>query len=219
MTKKIPLSIRDFAVPSPRTGSIDAYSGYRSSPLEGIEIHQAIQQKRALDHETYRAEVSCSRTFEHRGYTFQVEGRMDGIFEDQPVKIEEIKSTFNIRELKKALESAGHRHPYALQLLTYGYFHWLNHESLPKLSFHLVSTRNRETIDYSITLDISDYETWLAKRLEELADQADRAFKRTAKRQKISHSFPFPFSKPRTGQVELIQAIEDGMKENRPLML
>ncbi len=219
MKKILRLSIRDFALPSPRSGHIDSYSGYRNSPLEGIEIHQEIQKRRAQAHSSYRAEVTCARVFERDEFQFEIQGRMDGIFDEMPVRIEEIKTTFNIRELKKTLDSTGDRHPYALQLLTYGYFHWLEHQSEPVLSMHLVSTRNRETIDHPVKLDLERYDAWLNRRLDELVTLAKISEKRTERRRKIARDFPFPFSRARPGQIDLIETIESGIRERRPMML
>jgi DNA excision repair protein ERCC-2 len=220
--KLIRLSIRDFALPSPRSGSIDAYSGYRSSAQEGIELHQEIQKKRAreaTENEPYSAEVKLSRTFTRGGYDFQIEGRMDGIFLGPKPRIEEIKSTFNIWELRSAMEEARGTHPYSLQLLTYGYFYALDSSTHPDLTFHLVSTRNRETMDFPLTLNIEAYEAWLENRLNELVEEAKRAEKRTARRKKISLNFPFPFPQPRSGQIELIETIERGMAEKKRMLI
>jgi len=219
LKKILRLSIRDFALPSPRSGHIDSYSGYRDAPLEGIEIHQEIQKRRSQIHASYRAEVTCARVFERDEFQFEIQGRMDGIFDETPVRIEEIKSTFNIRELKKTLDSMGDRHPYALQLLTYGYFYWVEHQTEPLLSLHLVSTRNRETIDHAVKLDLERYDAWLNRRLDELVTLAKISEKRTERRRKIARDFPFPFSRARPGQNELIQTIESGIRERRPMML
>lgn len=217
--KPVRLSLREFALPCPRTGSIDSYSGYGATSLEGIEIHQQVQKKRKQADPLYTSEVKLSRTFERGGYTFQVEGRMDGVFAHTVPKIEEIKSTFNIRELAKKLTGSGETHPYGLQLLTYGYFYFLNEEVLPDLSFHLVSTRNRETIDLAFPFQPVAYEVWLERRLEELVLEAKKSEKRTARRKTMAENFSFPFEKPRMGQIQLITTVEEGMRENRRMLL
>lgn len=219
MGKIVKLSIRDFGMPSPRTGSIDSYSGYRSSPLEGIELHQEVQKKRALEDPEYEAEVKLGHTFERGGYQFQIEGRIDGLFRNEHPRIEEIKSTFNIRELRKVLEESDYDHPYGLQLLTYGYFFYLEEQKIPSLSFHLVSTRNREALDLSLKFDLVKYESWLELRLDELVKDAQNTEKRTARRKKVSEKFPFPFEKPRSGQIELITTVEEGMAAKQRMLV
>ncbi|MCM2278936.1 MAG: ATP-dependent DNA helicase [Oligoflexia bacterium] len=213
------LSIRDFALPVPRTGSIDAHSGLGRAQAEGQEIHLRVQANRAEAFPSYRAEVPLSREFERDGYLFKVGGRMDGFFETDPPRIEEIKSSFNIRELSRRLQDNPDDHPYCLQLKTYGYFHWLEHQIVPELNFHLVSTRKTETDDLPMKLDIPAYESWLERRLAELVEEARRSEKRAARRRKASAKFPFPFESPRPGQLELIREIEEGMKARQRMLV
>jgi DNA excision repair protein ERCC-2 len=208
----ISLSIRDFAIPVPRMGSIEMHSGYHRAAAEGQEIHSAVQERRSRVETRYQAEVKISHEFEREGYRFQVGGRMDGFFDFDPPKIEEIKTTVNLIDLKRKLLEPGLSHPYHLQLKTYGYFYWLQNQVIPDLTFHLVSTRTRESEDIEVKLDLTMYETWLDLRLNELVEEVKKAEKRTQRRRKIAEAFPFPFQNPRSGQKELIQSIEDGMK-------
>lgn len=217
--KKVTLAITDFALPVPRKGSIDALSGYGRATQLGLEIHQKVQKERADEHDSYEAEVPVQREFERDGFLFVVGGRMDGIFRKRTPKIEEIKTTFNIKELSKRLRNGLDEHPYCLQLKTYGYFHWLEHEKVPDLSFHLVSTRNFESEDLEIKLDVAEYEAWLDKRLAELVEEARAAEKRAARRRKAAQDLLFPFSSPRPSQLELIETIEAGMDEGKRMLI
>ena len=144
---------------------------------------------------------------------------MDGLFETSPPKIEEIKTTFNIRELKARLMDQQSTHPYCLQLKTYGYFYWLEHQILPELSFHLVSTRNGEAEDLSLKLNIQEYEAWLALRLAELVKEAQLAEKRTKRRKAVTRDFAFPFPQPRRGQMEFVASIETGMRDGKHILI
>jgi DNA excision repair protein ERCC-2 len=92
MKKLIPVAISAFALPVPRTGSIEAHSGFGRAALEGQEIHVRVQKKRAKSDPSYEAEVGLSRSFEREGYWFRIDGRMDGIFRTDPPRIEEIKT-------------------------------------------------------------------------------------------------------------------------------
>jgi DNA excision repair protein ERCC-2 len=218
-TKLITISLRDFALPVPRTGSIEAHSGYGRSAADGQEIHVRVQKKREKDDPLYQSEVAMSSLFNREGYRFRIDGRMDGLFKHDLPKIEEIKSGFNIPELGRRLADNPMDHPYGLQLLTYGYFYRRGHGVLPALSFHLVSSRSGESQDLDVTLDLPLYEQWLDSRLDELVVDARRAEKRAARRRKIASRFMFPFPNPRPGQVELMQEIEQGMTEGRPVLV
>ena len=219
MNKLITIALRDFALPSPRTGSLEAHSGFSRAAAEGQEIHARLQRQKAKADPCYQAEVPVSSLFERGGFAFRVDGRMDGIFRHDPPKIEEIKTSLNIRELSQQLAGNPLEHPYSLQLLSYGYFHWREFHALPALSFHLVSSRNGSSEDLDISLDRPLYETWLERRLEELVAEAKQAEKRAARRRKTAANFTFPFANPRPGQIELMQTIEQFMEEKHPMLI
>jgi DNA excision repair protein ERCC-2 len=217
--KLIPIALRDFALPVPRTGSIEVHSGYGRAAAEGREIHIRAQKKRTKSDPEYEAEVTLSRSFDRDRYRFRIDGRMDGIYRHDPPKIEEIKTSFNIHELAHRLAGDQMAHPYCLQLLTYGYFYWLEHLVIPVLSYHLVSTRTRESLDLELAFDIPAYENWLGIRLDELVLDAKRAEKRSRHRRKIATAFPFPFKVPRPCQIELIHTIEAGVRDGNPMLV
>src|SRR5512143_2329713 len=217
--KLISVALRDFALPVPRTGSIESQSGYGRAAAEGREIHVRVQKKRAKSDPAYESEVRVSRSFDREGYRFRIDGRMDGIFRREPSLIEEIKTGFNVRELGRLLSENPFAHPYGLQLATDGYFHWLEHKVVPELFFHLVSTRGSDSLDLEQPFDLRAYEKWLEFRFDELVLEARKAEKRAARRRKIAAEFSFPFATPRPGQVELMHAVEQGMSEGRPMLI
>ena len=215
----ISIPLGEFALPVPRSGSIEAHSGYGRSAAEGQEIHQRVQKKRAKADPLYHAEVPVTRIFERGGFRFQINGRMDGIFRHERPRIEEIKSAFSVGDLKRRLAGGAMAHPYCLQLLSYGYFHWLEHAVVPELTFHLVSSRTGQSEELALALDLEGYQKWLELRLDELVQEAGEARKRAAHRRKVAASFPFPFATPRPGQIELMQEIEAGMEQARPMLI
>src|SRR4051812_41615067 len=184
MAKRVSLAITEFALPVPRKGSIDALSGYGRAAQMGQEIHQRIQERNAEASSAYSAEVPVTHEFERGSFVFEVGGRMDGIFAYETPLIEEIKSTFSVRELAKRLRAAPNEHPYCLQLKTYGYLHLKKHGVMPRLRFLLVSTRNSETEELDLELDVDEYEKWLELRLDELSAEAEAAELRAARRRK-----------------------------------
>lgn len=178
-----------------------------------------MQKQRAKSDFLYLSEVPVSTLFTRGGFSFRIDGRMDGIFRHDPPQIEEIKSTFNIRELKERLADTPMIHPYCLQLLTYGYIYWREHNVLPTLSFHIVSSRNSDSDDLNLILNILQYEQWLDLRLNELVIEALQAEKRSARRRKVATSFTFPFDNLRPGQIELMQTIEGYMENRHPMLI
>ncbi len=216
--KTIQLAVRDFALPVPRRGSIDVHSGYNLLS-QGQEIHEQIQQQRKKEDPYYRSEVKLSHTFQRDGYRFVVGGRIDGIFDRVPVLIEEIKSTVNVHQLKAKLELLPD-HPYILQALTYAYFHYKQHGVIPHVRLHLVSsTNNSVTENMDLHLDLQEYEEWLEKRLAELVVEIQAIEADIMRRIDISASLQFPFAQPRSGQIELMESVEQSIKDGNSLLL
>jgi DNA excision repair protein ERCC-2 len=220
MDKRISLSVVEFALPAPRKGSIDLYSGFGSGGQAlGLEIHQRIQNIQSKADGNYHSEVKTNQHFSLQGYRFEICGRMDGVFYHEKCRIEEIKSAFNIEELYQQMLKSPEDHPYCLQLKTYGYFHWLQHKEIPELYFHLVSTRNSKTKNVEIELNLENYEHWLQRRLQELVAEATYTDALIKRRKYTAKDFSFPFEKQRPGQVELIAAINTGIKEKQPMLI
>lgn len=217
--KVIKLSVQDFAVPAPRRGSIEPSSTVATSLQKGMELHQRVQSFRKELIPDYQSEMNLSWAFEKAGFRFEVHGRVDGFIPGEKPQIEEIKSSFNIFDLSNKIKERREKHPYFLQLLTYGYIYWLNHRQKTRLNFHFVSSRREESIDVDIFWEIKEYETWLTRRLDELVVEAKNAEKRFLRRSKLAVNIPFPFPKPRSGQMELISFIEKGMESGKRMML
>ncbi len=214
--KKLTLAVSKFAQPAPLRGSIDTYSGLGRGPEIGQEIHRRFQAMRKEENKSYASEVVSSHTFTADKFDFEVCGRMDGFF-NEPLRIEEIKTSFNIFELQRRLKE-NNEHPYVLQLRTYGYFHWLKYGEVPELVLLLVSSRNYETFEMNISLDVKSYEEWLSRRLVELVEEAYNAEKRSIRRKKAAEALVFPFDKPRSGQIDLIDRIESGFTEKKTML-
>jgi DNA excision repair protein ERCC-2 len=215
--RKVPLSVREFGLPCPRTGSIETHSGYGPPPTSGQEIHQVIQRQRLKEISGYVPEKKISCEFTQGKYTFVISGRADG-FIPQPLMIEEIKSAFDVDELLYKLESDP-EHPYFWQLRSYGYFHYKETGEIPVLRLHLVSARNFKTRDLEFLLDIDAYERWLPLRLAELEKETMAREKLFKKRQQVAAEMQFPFSSPRTGQRELVATVTENFEKGVPLML
>ncbi len=217
--KKVSLSVREFALPVPRVGSIEANSGFGWAAAEGLAIHQAVQELKLKEDAEYQSEVAIAATFEKGGFEFQVAGRIDGLYDTKTPLIEEIKSCFNVFDLRKKLVEEQDTHPYCLQLKTYGYFYWKLYGVKPDLSLYLVSSRNRQAETFSLRLDLDEYEAWLERRLEELVGEAERCEALIQKRRKWAKSFAFPFEKPRAGQMELIADVEAGIATSTRMLI
>jgi DNA excision repair protein ERCC-2 len=216
--RKITIDVRNFAVPTPLVGSIEAHSGYGASPHTGQEIHQIFQVKKEREVPGYTPEKFLSHSFLKKPYEFVVSGRADAIIYSNPVVIEEIKSSFDVEKLhEKLLDNSNH--PYIWQLKTYGYIHYMQTGVVPVLKMELISSRNFKNISLTIDFDLSDYEKWLEKRLEELVKETKIKEKIFEQRILTSTEMKFPFSSPRPGQLELVETVSSHFAEGIPLII
>jgi DNA excision repair protein ERCC-2 len=216
--KNIKISVTEFAIPVPLCGSIDISSVSQDNKLVGIAIHQSIQEKKKEDI-LYNAEVKIQHNFTKDTYVFEVSGRIDGLYQHNKTKIEEIKTTFNIQKLSSQLIKNQNEHPYCLQLKTYGYFHWLKTNEIPLLNFHLVSNRTRQSIDLEIELDIQNYEIWLEQRLKQMVEEAEYTRANKFRRKKAAKKMTFPFANLRVGQSHLVESVKQNMLQNKKFLV
>ncbi|HEY9759165.1 MAG TPA: ATP-dependent DNA helicase [Oculatellaceae cyanobacterium] len=211
--RKLTIGVRDFALPIPRTGSIETHSGYNTPNNSGQDVHNKARAKRRRQYPDYVAEVKLAHFFSTENYDFNVTGFVDGLYESED-HLEEIKTAFDTNALKDKL-AALPDHPYILQLQTYGYIYYMKHGRIPKMQLSLVSTRNAEQLNIPIELDLHLYTKWLHLRLRELEVEAGMREAIKAKRKKISAELNFPFSSVRPGQQELMDAIDANLKRGK----
>lgn len=219
MSRPIPIAVRDFALPVPRTGSIEVHSGYGATTEQGVEIHVALQAERSRQLEGYQAEVPLAHVFTIGQLSFRVGGRVDGIVPGQPPLLEEIKSAFDAEGLARRLEARGD-HPYRLQLQTYAYLYKVKHGVVPVLQITLVSTRTRALmVEMPVEYDATRYEAWLGRRLAELEDEEKARRTLDRRRKKLGAALTFPFPTPRPGQGELMAELETALVDKEHVMI
>ena len=215
--RKINIDVRNFAVPSPLTGSIESHSGY-SSIHSGQDIHKMIQEKKGKKNKDYVSEKYLSITLTQSPYEFVISGRADGFINAKQCIIEEIKSSFDVEALySKLLENTNH--PYYWQLKTYGYIHYKESGNIPLLKIELISSRNFKTISLDVDFNLDEYEIWLKVRIDELVRETKIKEKIFDIRLKSSEQMMFPFNHPRPGQAELVEAIAENFTKSIPLII
>lgn len=217
-SRSIQIGVAEFALPVPRRGSIELYSGYGALPNVGQELHAEIQAQRVRENHLYVAEKWISHTFTRGKVRIVVGGRIDGFVPGLPPLIEEIKSAYQPEALEQAL-ARNPEHPYRLQLNTYAYLYYLQNGVVPQTRLHIVNARDKSTKDLYEDFNLENTEAWLERRLTELVSE-DEAFEKLKKRRRKSAStFTFPFERPRTGQTELVATIEKNLGKHGKLMI
>ncbi|WP_230849106.1 DEAD/DEAH box helicase family protein [Legionella saoudiensis] len=213
------LSVTELALPSPRVGSIDTYSGFNLTSKLAIKAHQNLQYKLLKLHDNYTPEVNVDHQLAYKQYFFNISGRMDGIYQEDTLRIEEIKTAFDPQKLIDVLADNYFTHPYWLQLQIYGYIHWLKTKTAPKLNLLIGSLRNKKTYPLVLEFNQKVFEEWLNRRLEELVLEIKESTKRIKHRKQQSSLLRFPFTQPRPHQKELMESVESSMKNQRPMLI
>jgi len=223
--KTVVIGVRDFAMPCPRTGSIEVNSGYGQlfgGPLalaaEGRQLHGKIQKERQRLFPIYKAEAKSAHKFEGANYIFSVAGRIDGFVDGLIPEIEEIKSSTSPVELLQKL-AADHEHPYCLQLATYAYILYLERQMVPRTRF-LVTSNTFDKVDVlEYDFQVPLYEKWLALRLAELEDEVRAEEDARARRMDLAERLVFPFTKLRLGQKELVDELARDIESKHQVLV
>lgn len=203
MAKGRLIAVREFALPVPRRGSIEALSGFGPLLEHGIEAHCRVQAMRRELDPGYQPEVAIAHAFVTGQYSFRVSGRIDGFSPGPSPFVEEIKSAFDIDGLERRLEEQPD-HPYLLQLKTYAYMLHLRDGVAPRCQMTLVSLRTQKiTAEIEVAYDRATYEAWLALRLKELVAEEKLCAALRRRRLGLGESLRFPFPEARPGQLEL----------------
>jgi hypothetical protein len=88
---KIKISVRNLVEFILRCGDLDSRFMGSSRAVEGTRAHQKIQKE---SKEGYLAEVALKYSTSYKSFTFEIEGRADGIIiNENSITIDEIKTT------------------------------------------------------------------------------------------------------------------------------
>jgi DNA excision repair protein ERCC-2 len=225
---KLKAGVRDLAVAIEKKGglkrdSVDEPETGKAAghqPNFASEIHQLIQEKLSETEPGYQSEVFYSGRLSYKHLELSVTGRCDGLFRlpENGVLLEEIKTSYQLSTLEKTLlEDA--EHPYRLQLLTYGYLHYLKFDQLPELRLKLVCSKTMREIIVDLSLDVASYKKWLDQRLDQILVAYKHQQKIIKRRKSLSTFIEFPYSEPRPQQKELMSSVRSALESKKHLIL
>lgn len=204
-----------------RNGDIDNRRGAApdNAMAEGSRIHRMIQKRMGSG---YRAEVPLSFRYNTGRYEILIEGRADGIIdEDSAVTIDEIKGTY--RDLDKMKEPVP---VHLAQAKCYAYF-YLCREKERFDEAGIREIRVRMTYCHLDTEEIKyfyedytegDLEKWFLGILAQYQKWSDFDYEWREIRQKSIHEMEFPFSY-REGQKELAASVYRTIYHKRKLFI
>ncbi|MBC7658251.1 MAG: ATP-dependent DNA helicase [Chitinophagaceae bacterium] len=215
--KKMTLGVREFAMPTLRTGSLGS-TNFSALPIDlGNEIHEVIQNRLELLG-NYQAEYPLRTVLEGALYELKIRGRCDGYFLGTQPILEEIKSSFGIAALKEALHIQAD-HPYILQTKMYGYLYYLKTTVIPVLRLRLVDTRSLDESILDIPFDPLVFEVWVKQRVAQIEASLEQYRTLMKARKGLSGRLYFPFATPRLRQKELVESVRSCLEQGKNLLL
>jgi DNA excision repair protein ERCC-2 len=219
MSNKIHISVRNLVELVLRSGSID--SRYISSvrAVEGTRIHQKLQKARKkiakLNNYDYISEVKLNYIFDYEHFTFEVEGRADGIVTDGSyVAIEEIKST--MRNLDNIEQDSNPLH--WAQAKCYAYIYGLQNK-LSEISVELIYCQadTQEQKVFIRKFDIGELEVYFYTLIQSYILWAQMMSDWAKLRDGTIKALDFPYEDYRKGQRQLAVCVYKTIQQKRKL--
>lgn len=217
------LSVTEFAQKNLLAGDIDErHSLMQVDPETGVKIHADIQARLQLEIPDFEAERKVLTELATDDLLFEISGRIDGLWvdrsKDKPTLIvDEIKSTWSISRLKKALD-ADLEHPYLMQARMYGWILGKTYSKDIMIQLRLVSVADLSEEIVPVTLDLLEFESWIKRRsvfLHALWHESD-AWDKRAKIEATKIKFPYATTRP--GQLNLRNDVETAAKTKKNLL-
>lgn len=211
----IRISVRNLVEFILRSGNLDnrrSFAADKEAMLKGSKIHRKIQKQMKA---SYRAEVPLSWDQEYEEFIIRVEGRADGIIEEEEhTVIDEIKGVY--RELMY-LEEPVEVHKAQAMCYAYMYGKPLKKQEIAvQMTYCQIETEEIKRFQESFTL--SYLEKWFQDLLTEYYKWAEFQYSRRIKRRRSMEGMEFPYPY-REGQRELVTGVYHTITKGRQLFI
>jgi Rad3-related DNA helicase len=207
-------SVRNLVEFCLKQGDIDNRFSGSGRALEGTKAHQKLQEDNGKIYENYQKEVYLTHEFEMKKSVINIEGRADGIInEDGKIIIEEIKSTYkNFAYIDDSNEV--HWAQAKVYALIYG-----EHNKIDTLHIRLsyVQLETDEVKSFEREFTLKELKEFTLKLLEEYERFSILIYKKMRNRNESIKDLEFPFEKYREGQRKLINIAYQTIKEKEML--
>ncbi|HVG10121.1 MAG TPA: helicase C-terminal domain-containing protein [Thermoanaerobaculia bacterium] len=210
------LSVADLLEGPLRSLGFSSRGGYERMWL-GQAIHGKYQEESLASDPSYRREVVVTYSFEHRGWTVKVHGRIDGLRNDPDgfLVVEEIKSVRRGAPLPPSV-----REMYQRQALLYA---WMlgrtNAEAPVRAELVLISIGSDDVERESLEVDVQLLDAIVRRRLNSLVYGWEAERQRFEERRAASERLRFPYPELRPGQELILAAVETAVANREHLLL
>lgn len=213
MSKIIKISVRDLVEFVLRSGDIDNTFTSSVRAQEGILIHKKLQLEGG---EAYTSEVSLKHVLEQDSYTFNIEGRADGIIKElDGITIDEIKTT--ARDLNSILAP---NIMHIAQVKIYGYIYSLQN-NIEEINIRVTyyNIKKGDTKKFNQIFSLKDLEEFLFQIINKYILFVSFQNNWGEESKDSIKKLKFPFNLYRKGQREMSVAVYNTIKEKRKIFI
>lgn len=211
--RKIKLAVRTFVEFALQSGDLRFVFTGPNRAWQGTMAHQRIQKARPSN---YSAEIVISEKMDFQEYEMELSGRIDGIYNEDPVRLDEIKSTTIDLQYYDYQSVPVHW----AQAEVYGYF-YAKQNSLSSVIIQLTYTH----LDTKEIKEIQHHYTYeeLKNRFEQLLriwhEWLVYLYQYKQQRDETIQKLEFPFKKYRLGQRNAAVAVYQAIQKSKKLFL
>ncbi|MHB1392899.1 MAG: helicase C-terminal domain-containing protein [Clostridia bacterium] len=219
--KEIRISVRDLVEYAHRSGDLDSRFAGMGKAQEGARLHQKIQGVRkevaAKDGETYRKEVSISKTISCNNLTFIISGRIDGLVESSKgITLEEIKTTVSPLEY---IEEDTYPVHWA-QAKCYAYMYASEYQAaVAQIQLTYYNTDSGELKVFVKPVEMGELEEYFMGVLEKYYKWAFAMYEWSNLRDSTIKSLEFPYNEYRKNQRKLAVAVYKTIEASKRIFI
>ena len=218
--RNISLSVRDLvnfkaiprkylsAFPLPQRGKL------------GKEAQARLQHKKEGTLDLFRKEITVSHQFKHRQYQFNIQGRIDSIYESpQRIKVEEIKSVLLSGKDFKNLE-IGSYPEYTEQVLIYSYliqFEKQDQAIIPVIT--LINLTNNKSRSMQLEFDPASVKKLITNRCDQIINKIHFDREMVQRRLKQLSQVHFNLPEKRAEQKHMMTTVASCLNDRKHLLL
>ena len=216
-TRTLSLSIGDLVGSAVFPGSLHLAPMLRSRAAMGRSVHEVHQSAQQTADPSYRAEVTLRHQLSMDEYTVHLQGRIDGLYDEGPLRIvEEIKSLL-IPPEEFAHVTPEHYPAYTLQLILYLYLLSREYEGPIRGHLVLVNLADHQRMVLPVEPDPDKSEATIAEQVHAILKRYEARLARANRRQPVS--LHFPFSSPRPHQDEMMDQVRLAIQDQSCVLL
>jgi len=215
---KLQINVKDFCKPIIKTGNLNQYKKDKlpvGLQEKANDLLANIQDEQSLI-TGYRKNFFIYKKLMHDDLNIELSSITCGIFVNNDiVTLENIIPTFNLNALHQQLCN-DELNPHILEIKTTAWMYYSHNNIKPICQLFLVSVQNPdEHICLNINYDDVNHNIWVKKRQHIFIKKELLKQKKDKGRQSIGNDLGFPFSRPREGQIDLMNTVGDIVDNNK----